>query len=746
MVKDVLVLGPSRMDELTHGCRSLYGKAVELPLENNIEEEEKEFIRQCAKLFDVDLEEKTLTSFFSEKEDFSSISKAFSLYRTELCKLTSKTFFSIESEIEEETIIPLCKEELVDVLARVTFFYDETKKRRFLWKNRIPYVRIFNRILKTEEDLGSNFDLPLVFSHFAEEFRADQRFFFIARACSDMVAASIVFSLYPYWIKSGKEEMYVFDDLTGKWNNSEGVHFAIIARYSSFLEKEMPKSFANYGDTFANKKNLHKELKNLERLYLISKAQFEKLKNSSLRKVLFKNGFYDGNDDIFIPRIGINISTKYLEIFPWPHIMFFGSIPDNYLSSIEGLEEIHRDIYKTLFLDMHSEEMATYRIENIAIAMLGITEKKFYINLGETNTGKSTEINMIGASLGDLVGKMNLNKLKYDKNDSRDSGMMFTFVWDLWMKRIILSSEGGEFILNGEICKAVVSGGLDEITARTQYERDALFNIHFTLFVYNNFMLKFNREDKAINDRAVPVPWTWPFVENVTDPTSQKQARAEVKLWPQSEIHRQIFVFILLQGYRSYRYRNYQRLPVPQEIQQALDGSVFSGNTEATVPLEMFQKMMMHCYFHGDSNKFITLEELKKVYTDIGEEQIHASRKMNKFLETLPFATIKFDQKRIRDRNVRILRGVSLREGIINTPQSVMTLTNYEEWLELMNHHNGVLDHYVLTNLTRIAGMTQKEDELTDEEKEFLENNCLTVHYQNIQENYSHLFNKRRRI
>ena len=112
---------------------------------------------------------------------------------------------------------------------------------------------------------------------------------------NDLEAAQKVYEKYPHWVCCDGI-LYVFDDKTGLWTESEEVMFNIISRFNEFLylltinnKDEIKKTSKGYGNSTTLQRLMIPQIKTL----CINNNWLTDTNSSSLNKILFINGYYD---------------------------------------------------------------------------------------------------------------------------------------------------------------------------------------------------------------------------------------------------------------------------------------------------------------------------------------------------------------------------------------------------------------------------------------------------------------------
>jgi len=129
---------------------------------------------------------------------------------------------------------------------------------------------------------------------------------------SDVEACDKVLELYPHWVYC-QDILYVFDDTTGLWTTKEATFHKIIRRFErelTFLQLKQGehgvkwiKTTRSYGSTLSLMKNIPVLIKSMT----MDDDWLRRKENTSLGKLLFHNGYYDGHTQTFHDKFDPNI-------------------------------------------------------------------------------------------------------------------------------------------------------------------------------------------------------------------------------------------------------------------------------------------------------------------------------------------------------------------------------------------------------------------------------------------------------
>ena len=274
-----------------------------------------------------------------------------------------------------------------------------------------------------------------------EEFLVDEGVF------NDLEAARLVFKLYPHWVCC-HSELYVFDDKTGLWSNEEQAHMQIISKFDKYLYLMMPTKDGDYKKGtkgYGNSTTLQRQMIPQLKILCINNDWLKDSENTSLKKLLFLDGYLDLVTGIFF------------EIYN-PKIVFMNRIQQRYQN--KSVDESYiEDLKQRLFNNPLGSEVGNYFLLSISRGLAGDVMKKIVFGLGGTNGGKSTITKACVNSFGEYVSSFNAENLSYNKS-STDEAAKLRWAMLLRFKRLIFSNEIKNTVeLNGNDIKKISSGG-----------------------------------------------------------------------------------------------------------------------------------------------------------------------------------------------------------------------------------------------------------------------------------------------
>lgn len=366
---------------------------------------------------------------------------------------------------------------------------------------------------------------------------------------NDLEAAQKVYSLYSHW-KFCDNKLFVYDDKTGMWTESEVVMFNIISRFNDSLylltinNNEIKKSSKGYGNSTTLQRQLLPQLKTL----CIDNSWLVNTNLSSMNKLLFLNGFYDMSTGIFN------------EIFD-PNIVFFYRIERKYENNINI--DYLKSVKQRFFYNQLGEDVGNYLLLNIARALAGNRMKKLFFGLGETDAGKSTYVNATINTFGDYIGTFNGENLCI-KNTTSDEAQLMRWAYLLRYKRIIFSNEmKNESVLSGNMMKKISSGG-DTLVGRTHGGEEKPFIPHFNVFCNANDLLEIKPFDSAINTRLNIISYKKKYVD---EPSNEFELKKDDNIDTEMKTINFLntFQYILFESYLNF-YKNGCKEIIPDAV------------------------------------------------------------------------------------------------------------------------------------------------------------------------------------
>jgi phage/plasmid-associated DNA primase len=271
--------------------------------------------------------------------------------------------------------------------------------------------------------------------------------------------------------------LYVYDKQSGLWNCTEkAIHQQLLGQYAVEM--------GHWLETINSWSKLYSMLQTLS-----GDATFlQRVHQSSLGKVLFRNGFY-------------NFNTKTFSSEFDPSIFFPFRIERDY-NPIRNTNHIEY-VNLTLFvLPFSSKSTGTFIKQSLARAIAGcIRDKRIYFNIGPPNAGKGVLTDAMSESFGPYVGTFNGGVLQCQAD--KDSSLRNKeFYENRWCRALFSNEMPMNKPIDGIFLKVISSGG-DKITGRKLFDNNSKFISHSTTFVNGNDRPKIVPADEATTFRLI---------------------------------------------------------------------------------------------------------------------------------------------------------------------------------------------------------------------------------------------------
>ena len=404
---------------------------------------------------------------------------------------------------------------------------------------------------------------------------------------TDMEAAKLVYNTYPYW-KCCDNVLYVFDNTTGMWSNNETIFYKILNSFESSIHlltynvktgwKKSPKSYGN-------DLSLMKKVPPLVKTLCIDNDWIRNYSNSSLKKLLFKNGILDLTTGLFYTEFN-------------PEFLFFDRIEDNYDDNLTQEElEYMNDIYQRLFVLPLGTEFSDYYLLNLARGLAGDLVKRCCFGIGSRDTGKSTIGKACMSSFGGYVGSFNAENLALRESKTDESAALR---WALLLryKRLIISQEMKKNItLDGGMLKKLSSGG-DPIVARTHCKEEETFVPHFMVYGYANDINDIVPMDDAVIERLTIFSFKRQFVDN---PSNILQLKKDPNLDNEikTPLFKKVFRALFFKRYLKFIVEENKKELVPEIIKKGKEDWVGVENE-----LDLIQKFLLEFEITESTHSF----------------------------------------------------------------------------------------------------------------------------------------------
>lgn len=348
----------------------------------------------------------------------------------------------------------------------------------------------------------------------------------------DVTEAKQVLSKYPHWKYCGGE-LYCFDSDTGLWMTDKIQQIKIIEKYT----RGKYKKYMNY------KNNVRSQIQTM----CVDNDFITKNVDSSLGKLLFKNGYYDSATGVFHYEFN-------------PNILFFARISHDFKRVSDA--EL-QDVRKRFFYDPLSEVVGDYYLQILSRAIMGEKMKKIVFGIGKTDCGKSTITTVLKNSFEDYVGIFNANCLT--KKDVSDIAQALRWTLLLRYKRIIFSNEMDDTKeLNGAMLKSI--SGNDVMIAREHCKNETEFEPHFLPFCFANQMSEISPYDPAMDGRIDVFDYKKQF-KREPDPNNPDELKMDVNLKAEinTEVFQQKITCLFITEFEKYKKKGIMSRPIECE-------------------------------------------------------------------------------------------------------------------------------------------------------------------------------------
>jgi len=318
---------------------------------------------------------------------------------------------------------------------------------------------------------------------------------------TDKDAGEKVVTIYPHWkYRPSTQDLFVFDDETGMWSTDAVVHKSIVSRMSDYLHTPLADGSVGV-KSYGNTKALMDKVFDFIRAVCIDEQWFRDNESSSLKHLLFTNGYMNMDTCKFYSKeeYGFN-----------PDVVFFGRIPR---PLVRTEQEDMDELKDKLFYQTLGKEQGDFMITYLARALAGdLRMKKILFGVGVGNSGKGTITKALQLSLGDYTGTFNAGNMAYS-NSSNDEAQKLRWAMLSSKCRILISNEvDSRTPLDGNVIKKVASGG-DPMIARLHCGNETEFTVHFAGLVLVNDAPKVVPMDDAVNNRLRVVSFEKSYVD-----------------------------------------------------------------------------------------------------------------------------------------------------------------------------------------------------------------------------------------
>jgi hypothetical protein len=376
-------------------------------------------------------------------------------------------------------------------------------------------------------------------------YKEEDGFFERVGVIDELTVAKYYISQKKNKVRRDGDSIVIFDDKTGMWISKKDDILKSISDLKIIIYKiqynpkkeeieRVGKPF-NYMGCLINLKNVYEAFK----ICLEDTEFIQKNFDSSIGKILFKDGIYNFDTNTFIKGFDENI-------------VFFNHIDRNFpVKDIQLVEKVK----KCLFIDTFDKiENTNALLSAIARGIYGDYRiRKCYFCRGETRAGKGLLTEALKHTFKDMIGEFDADNLQYDKTSS-DNAKKYMWIKSIRTNRLVISNEitmnGTK--MDGNKIKRIVSGG-DSIKIRGHHEEDFYFVNRSTLFILANDLPEITPRDGAVNDRVVEFEFNKTFVdgEPITG-TNQVKGDPKIKqLFQNNDEYKDALFWVIADAYQE---------------------------------------------------------------------------------------------------------------------------------------------------------------------------------------------------
>ena len=396
----------------------------------------------------------------------------------------------------------------------------------------------------------------------------------------------------------------------------------------------------------------------------IDEDLFEKMFQSTYRKLAFQNGVYD-----FEKKKLVDFSSEYFFTFKAPVAL-----------RLKGNEALEKLVYQKLFLDVFGDpevngdgtlnysekkdEKALYYKKILARAIAGeIYDKNFFIVIGDGNSGKGTNTDGLVGAFGNFTD--NVNAGSFSKKVGEDQAKARSWIVKLKNTRIAYANEVSMDVrLDASVIKTISSGG-DPITARQNYSDECTFRLQTTAIFFVNDMPKVRGQDDATRNRLKFIETSYSYLHGDLYESQKKNPnvrKADTNLksvWMKRKD--------VLEAYASLVVKAYE------EEEPIAPARVIEESREWTEDDNIGERFAQLFEATGNEHDTLTPKDVKRIAETNGI--LASPNKLGRMMRTLGFTS---ENTKRGDKTIRLYKGVRevVDEEEVNSfvgPQFIMT-------------------------------------------------------------------------
>lgn len=469
----------------------------------------------------------------------------------------------------------------------------------------------------------------------------------------DAGAGKVILKHYPHW-KCCHSILYVFDDTTGMWSDKVDVHNRIISRLSLHLNiiKNTKDGLEYTGKNYANCNHKRKEIYPYIRENCVDDDWMMRTQNTSLGKILFKNGYYDFGRSVFVEGSIISKEDETENGYN-PEIVFYNRIDHNYVPFSVEDNQYMETIRQRLFTLSLGEDVGDYLILNLARGLAGDQMKKILFGLGMSNSGKGILTKGCQLSMGQYCGTFTAENLAFN-NSNNDEAQKMRWALLLKSKRLIISNEiTNNKSLNGNMIKKLCSGG-DTLQGRKHGEHEEEFIPQFLTIVLANDIPEIKPYDDAVQNRVRVYSYTKSFVD---EPANEYELRKDPNLEKEMQTlqFQRCFIGLLIKSYLSFQHNK----RVENEPEQVIVAKTeWMGSKEDN---DIFNKFQQKYEFTNIIDDYVLSEDIKNWV--VGTKEMSFMKfvmDLKKYAVINKYENVINKPKKIKKVNYQSWRGIKL--------------------------------------------------------------------------------------
>ena len=322
----------------------------------------------------------------------------------------------------------------------------------------------------------------------------------------DLYAARVFVDILGNSIKRDGETLLLFNPKTGMWGDARGELLPSVHRNADklvFVETtEKGTKIHNYG---GDATKMDKMLKMLDSTALVPDTRFiERNGDTGKHKMLFANGIYDFNTREFSDEFN-------------PEIVFFARLDRDFPARDEALiARVRKMLFEDPFVSREdpTNEMGEFYLNAWTYALVGeYRQKKFYICVGDSNSGKGVVTEAIKAAFAGYAVDYDANNLKSNSRLGTDEAKKYMWLLDKRCARAMIANEVKmDSPFDANIIKPM-SGGGDTIEMRTHHAAPVRYTWRVVPFVLCNDSPPITPVDSGIRTRIRHIKYRKTFVE-----------------------------------------------------------------------------------------------------------------------------------------------------------------------------------------------------------------------------------------